>query len=226
MATLSIPDPVIVGFTKIATLPEASFEALLSALQNLPLKIHQFRGLDEATLEVPGIPSAEVKTIRNALFPLYRGRGSGKVPAAKYADDIAESLIGLGEGRDAWLQNEESLRKFKERLVQLLSVREPQLIAKAHDVLLEHAQTFSSVRIVSDIRPVFGESVEDNPEAAVLVHMLNLVYYQGGERREFVVAMDAKDIQVLLEACDRAVKKTKTLEAVITSTNMTYIEVV
>ncbi|HST51051.1 MAG TPA: hypothetical protein VLJ61_03495 [Pyrinomonadaceae bacterium] len=207
-------------------MPEESFNALLSALQHLPLKIHQHRVFDDSVLEPQGISSEDIKVIRDALFPLYRGRGSGTVPVTKFVGNVAESLTDAEGGGPDWIQNEELLGNFKERLIHLLSLSSPLLIAKAHDILLEHAQTFSSVRIVSDIRPVFGESVEGNPVAAVLVHMLNLVYYESGERREFVVAMDTKDIQVLLEACERAAKKTKSLESVIASTNMTYIEVV
>jgi len=224
MASLSIPDRVVAGFHKIATLSEDSFKELLSALQSLPLRIHQHAVFDESLIEPPGIPSEDVEVIRDALFPLYRGRGGSQVPAQKYADDIAAGLSESGEAD--WIKDGELLRTFKERLVRLLSVNAPQLIAKAHDVLLEHAKTFSSLRIVSDIRPVFGDNVEETPTAAVLVHMLKLVYYESGERREFVVAMDTKDIQAITEACDRAAKKTKSLESVIASTNMTYIEVV
>jgi hypothetical protein len=79
---------------------------------------------------------------------------------------------------------------------------------------------------VSDIRPVFSDDVEEAPTVAVIVHMLKIVYYQAGERREFVVAMDTKDIQLLIDTCDRAAKKTKGLETVIESANMAYIEVV
>lgn len=226
MASLSIPDRVIAGFTKIATLPEESFSELLSALQQLPLKIVQQGVFDESVIEPKGIAPEAAQAIRDALFPLYRGRGSSKVPVSEYVKDIAESLKEVEGDEAAWLQSEELFNRFKERLVRLLSVSASQLVAKAHNVLLEHARTFSSVRIVSDIRPVFGDDVEAAPTAAVIVHMLKLVYYQAGERREFVVAMDTKDIQLLVDACERAVKKTKSLESVIASTNMTYIEVV
>jgi hypothetical protein len=226
MASLSIPDRVIAGFRKIATLPEDSFKGLLAALENLPLQIHQQAVFDETLIEPPGIPLEDAKIIRDALFPLYRGRGASKIPAEKYASDITESLSAADGEEASWLENEVLLNTFKERLVQLLSVSAPQLIAKAHDVLLSHDQTFSSLRIVSDIRPVFGDDVEESPTAAVLVHMLNLVYFHAGDRHEFVVAMDTKDIQHLIEACERAAKKTKSLEAIIASTNMTYIKVV
>jgi hypothetical protein len=226
MASLTIPDRVVAGFRKIATLSEGSFKELVSALQSLPLQIHQQTVFDETLIEPPGIPLEDVKVIRDALFPLYRGRGAGKVPADKYANDIAESLSVASGEETSWLKDEKLLNTFKERLVQLLSISTPELIAKAHDVLLEHDQTFSSVRIVSDIRPIFGDDVEAGPTAAVIVHMLNLVYFHSGDRHEFVVALDTKDIQLLIEACERAAKKTKSLEAVIASTNMTYMKVV
>ncbi|MDQ3252968.1 MAG: hypothetical protein M3R15_03515, partial [Acidobacteriota bacterium] len=56
-----------------------------------------------------------------------------------------------------WTRSEDALNQFKQRLAQFLNVKSLQLVAKAHDVLLEHSQVFISARIVSDIRPVFGE---------------------------------------------------------------------
>ena len=71
--------------------------------------------------------------------------------------------------------------------------------------------------------PCFGEDAELPPEAAVVIHMLNIDH---GERRNFAVALDTKDVQVLIDALERAKKKTENLKSVIASTGMTYIDVV
>jgi hypothetical protein len=226
MALLSIPKPVIIGLDRIATLSDESYLELLAALERIPLKIRQHKVFDDTELNLQTISPADIRSIRDALFPLYIASASGKTPVSKYVDDVVESLKDERQGGTDWTQSEEAVSQFKERLLQLLSVSSLHLIAKAHDVLLEHAHTFSGARILSDIRPVFGENVEEPPTAAVIVHMLNLVYYRNGEREEFVVALDTTDIQLLLDALERAKKKTDSLKSTIESTGLTYLEVV
>jgi hypothetical protein len=225
MASFSIPQQIITGFTIIATMPEEAFNEFLSALNNIPPKILQHRVVDLSQVKLNTLSPEDTKAINDALAPLYRSMRGGDIEPSQYAKDIADSIREESRDDAAWAQSEEQLTQFKERLIRLLTAPSLQLIAKAHDVLLEHAQTFSSARILSDIRPVFGDNVEDPPVAAVVVHMLNLAYYQADERREFVVALDTKDIQDLLDICERAKKKTDRLRSVIASTDMTYIEV-
>lgn len=225
MASLSIPEPLLVGLMKIGTLSNESFRELLSALKNIPLKIRQHRIFEDWPLKLETLPQKDAKAIKDAIIPLYVGRASGQVPVSNYVDDIADALKEARGGVE-WIQSEEVLSKFKERLSQLLSIDSLQLIAKAHDVLIEHAHTFSTARIISDIRPVYGDKAEEPPRAAVLVHMLNLTYFSSGERQEFIVALDTKDIHYLMDMLERAKTKTESLKAVIASTNMTYMDVV
>lgn len=225
MASFSIPKQIIHGFTIIATMPEETFNEFVSALNNIPPKILQHRIVNLSEIKLNTLSPEDTKAMNDALAPLYRSMRGGDVKPAQYANDIADSIKEEGHEDAGWAQSESQLTQFKERLTKLLTMPSLQLIAKAHDILLEHAQTFFSARIVSDIRPVFGSDVEEPPVAAVIVHMLNIDYYQAGERREFVVALDTKDVQDLLDVCERAKKKTERLQSVIASTNMTYIEI-
>jgi len=226
MAQLSIPNPVISGLSRIATLSDESFGELNSAFERIPLRIRQHHIFDDSDLSLQTISPDDLRTIKDALFPLYMASAGGNVSASKYVDDVIESLKEDRQDHTAWIHSEEAVSKFKNRLLQLLNISSLQLIAKAHDVLLEHEQTFASARVVSDIRPIFGEKVEDAPIAAVIVHMLNIVYYQASERREIVFALDTKDIPYLLDVLERAQTKTERLKEVINSTNMTYLDVV
>jgi hypothetical protein len=225
MASLSIPEPIQIGLTKIAILSDESFQELISALEHIPLKIRQHRIFDDWPLNLQTLSEQDAKNIRDALIPLYIGLVSGKAQLSTYVDDITDSLR-QGRSGDEWAQSDEVTQGLKERLTQLLSIDSLQLVAKAHDVLLEHAQTFASARIISDIRPVFRDTVEETPRAAVIVHMLNLAYRDPAGRQEFVVALDTKDIQDLMDVLERAKKKTESLSRMMASTNMTYIEVV
>ncbi|MGI9104708.1 MAG: hypothetical protein ACR2G4_00510 [Pyrinomonadaceae bacterium] len=226
MASLSIPKQIASGLTSIATLPEEPFQELLSALDGIPLKIKQHGVFDDSSLSLKTIPPDELKEIKEALFPLIAGQSTSTTPVSDYVDSIADSLKESDEEDVGWAHSNETLNRFKERLTRLFSVESLRLIGKARNVLFRHAQTFSSARIVSDIRPVFKEEAEEPPVAAVIVHMLNIVYHSSGERKEFVVALDTTDIHLMMDSLKRAEKKTKSLESTIASTNMTYIEVV
>ena len=226
MASLSIPQQVASGLTKIALLPEGAFQELLGALESIPLKIKQHGIFDDSSLNLKTIPTDDMKEIKEALFPLVAGQGTSTTPVSDYVDSIADSLKESDEEGVEWAHSEETLSRFKERLALLLSIKSLRLVGKARNILFRNAQTFTSARIVSDIRPVFGEEVEELPVAAVIVHMLNIVYYCSGERQELAIALDTTDIQLLMDTLNRAEKKTKSLESIIASTNMTYIEVV
>jgi hypothetical protein len=225
MASVTIPESVVAGFTKIATLPEESFQEIISALRNIPLSIRQYRVFDAEGFAPQGIPPEEAKIIADAVFPLYRGLSTSKVALDTYVTDLSRSLRDAKPDGAEWLSSDDDFERFRERLARVLSVDSVKLVAKAHEVLVHHGNTFSTARILSDIRPVFGENVEDSPLAAVIVHMLNVVYYEGDTRKELVVALDTKDIQLLMDALKRAEAKTDSLKKIIASTRMTYIGV-
>ncbi|HEX8140687.1 MAG TPA: hypothetical protein VF544_24185 [Pyrinomonadaceae bacterium] len=226
MASLNIPAQVANGLSIIANLKDESFQELLSGLENIPLRIRQQIIFDDSGLNLETIPYDEAKAIKEAIFPLYLGRSTASVPTPTFVDDIIQSLIE-GRAKDSeWAHSEEILNRFRERLNKVLNIDRLNVISKAYDVLTEHAQTYSKARVLSDIRPVFGESIQGDPPSAVIVHMLNISYFQAGERHEFIVALDTKDVQQLMETLKRAEEKDKCLQSVISSTNMTFIEVV
>jgi hypothetical protein len=167
-----------------------------------------------------------LKSIRDTVYPIIVSSGSIREGQPDYVNSIADSLKEENQDEAHWTRSEDAFNQFKHRLTQLLNAKPLQLVAKAHDVLLEHSQIFTSARIVSDIRPVFGEKNEDPPTAAVIVHMLNMTYRSDSDTKDFVVALDTKDIQLLLDVLERAKTKTQSLESIIQATNMTYIPVV
>jgi hypothetical protein len=225
MASPSIPQSVINGFTKIATLPDESFQELLSTLEKHPLELKQGVVFEDEDLKLEFLSPEESKAIQEALFPVYLGIANGTFPTNAYVDSVAQALKEQASGSVEWAQSEENLEGFKHRLTQLANIESLLLIAKAHNVLTAHSHAYYSARILSDIRPVYGDNVAESPKAAVIVHMLHLVSYQNKARREFVVALDTKDIEDLITILERAKAKTESLESVIASTKLPYIAV-
>jgi hypothetical protein len=226
MASLAIPEPVAIGLSKIAALSEEAFEEVLSALNNIPLKIRQYAIFDDSAFKLQSVSPDEERAIKDAVFSLYVSRITNDASLLTFVDDIAESLRSAKRGEMEWTHSEDSLNAFKARLLKLLSVQTLELVAKAHDVLIRHAEVFSKTRIITDIRPVFGDTIGDTPPTAVIVHMLNISYSQAGRRQEIAIALDTKDLQQLKEMVKRAEDKEETLKSFIASTNTTYVEVV
>lgn len=224
MAKLDVPGPVRMGLLRIASLTDEQFQGLASSLDNLPLKIMQRGVFDYEALKSTVISSDDLSYIRQALFPLYLAQGRIDVPINTYADDIAQSLQVEPQTNEQPISGE-TTNRLKERLRHLLSLERPRLISKARDVLTGQTPAYSDGRIFTDIRPVFTEDIEAFPQFAVLVHVLKIDYYKDGDEREFVVALDAKDIQKLIDLLERAKKKSETVRSVTSSAGLSIIDI-
>jgi hypothetical protein len=135
------------------------------------------------------------------------------VPLSEFAEEVCRSLDETKV--DALKLKPERRDIFKQRITRLLAPSSSLAItARAVDVLTEHERIFTSARIITDIRSVFSDPSE-KPSAAFIVHMLNIHYRQGREKKEFFVALDSDDIAKLKEVLDRAEKKAKSLATLL-----------
>jgi hypothetical protein len=88
----------------------------------------------------------------------------------------------------------------------------------------EHEHALCNARIFTDARPVYGEDPTTLPSAAVITHMLKLVYHEGSKLEEIHVALDTADLLKLRSLIDRAQSKVAGLRKVFDSTNVPVIE--
>jgi hypothetical protein len=213
-----LPESLAKGLKDMAVLPQPSFDEFLSALRAIPREIKQYRVFGGPDFRIADTPDGG-QSIKEAAFSLLISRADRRVPIEEFLDSLMEA-ISWQPGFDQTLAS-----TLRQRIVDVLSIENLDLVARAHDVLLEHTHTFSTSRIVSDIRSVFGDSVENAPVAAVLIHMLNIVYYAGSRRERFAVALDEKDLDQLIEVLERARIKSKTLQSVMEAKDIPYIKV-
>jgi hypothetical protein len=211
----SIPEPLRRGFREIATLPEAAFQEFLTALRSLPIEIRQHRVFPD--IDLPDLPE-NGEAIKSATFALVISRADPRISTSQAIDSIAEALSSSDFDHTL-------LDVFRTRAEAILSVPSLDLIARAHNVLLEHACTYSSARVFSDVRAVFGDDVASEPQAAVIVHMLNITYHSAGRRETIAVALDEKDIDQLIAVLERARTKNTTLTNMIEKSGVRYLRV-
>ena len=210
-----LPEPLRKGLRDIASLSESEFDKFLSALQDIPVEIRQHRVFPD--FDLPGFPE-NGESIKSAAFSLILGLQQRQFPVSEIIDSVIDALKSYN------LENHQ-MNILRHRIEEILKIESLALIARAHRVLLEHSSTYSSVRIISDIRSIFGDDVTAQPQAAVIVHMLNITYNSAGRRENIALALDEKDIDELISVLERARSKTKTLRSTIEKSGIRYIKV-
>lgn len=111
-------------------------------------------------------------------------------------------------------------------LAKLMSLKALTQFAKALDLRNVYENILHTSRILTDIRPVFDDDeIEDEVEAAMVNHILQLKYRTGeGDSRELHLAVDATDLRALQKQIDRALKKEQAGNSFIKRANATVLE--
>lgn len=222
MAKLNIPARYRAGVFQIGKLDDRTIREIRAALdrilqdKDLEDEAAQNRPDQVAMTAVTSVPEirGDIKSIAEALAALYRVRSARDIPVEEFADDVCEAMTTLDE---ADLRVPESNRdEFKAKLLTLLRAEVFALVAKAHDLKTDDERTFCSARILTDLRPVFGNEIEAGPRGFVVVHLLKLGYHQGSkEHKEFYLSLDADDLETLRKTIDRAEAKAKSLRPIV-----------
>jgi len=221
MATLRIPKRYHEGIAKFLSLPEEHYQRLISNLQNTPFSFNIKEGLIKAISSIEEISSGDATKIADALMTLYIDRVTADKSTADFINDLSQ---GIAESRSEEFAPIDEIRsRVVPRLTQLYESESVMLAARASGVLFEYDHIFYKARILTDIRPVFGESAKD-AKAVMIIHNLRIHYHQGEDHKDFYVALDAKDVQKLIDTLERSKTKAETLKSVLGAANIPYIE--
>lgn len=217
---MRIPERHQAGLQELLQLPDQVFAALLSALRDFPFKsLTQANLLAVVEKNVPDVKTSGVEKLVDALGSLYVVLGSTELSASELVPDVVEALA-----EDSTLEAEE-VQRLSSRLREVLSLDRPALVAKASSLLSDYEHGLCRVKILTDMRPVFGESASDSPAAAVVAYTLKISYHSGPRIEDFYVAMDLQDLRTLKGLIGRAESKGKALEAILQKAGIPSVDV-
>ena len=220
MARINIPKSEYRVLQDLAELPDASFCQFLSGLAEIEPSIHELDFSALLVQKVPTISPPDLKAFLRTLLPLYRMMDTRERTAPEVAADIKET-IDRQQPQGFPLDKTDLVRQ---RIAKLLSVGGwLAVLAKAQNVRGDQERLFCAARILSDVRPVFGNT-PDSISAAVVVHSLNITYHQDGEHKDFYVALDTNDLRNLKKTVERAEKKHETLKSLIQKSTIRYFD--
>ncbi len=216
MPSISVPDAYQSGVDALVHITDDQFSQLLSALKAAKPSLFSTGLASQVAPSINGLKSREVRRIVESLVAMYAVRIRLGISSSEFASGISAAIDDFEE---ASFSEEDKLR-LAERLTQLLTQllemeKSLGITSKANDVLTEHEHTFCSARVLTDIRPIFQSDLASPPSEAVVVHTLKIAYHQDREHKEFYVALDSDDIQMLKSAIERAELKDRSAKSLL-----------
>lgn len=82
---------------------------------------------------------------------------------------------------------------------------------RALELKEEFGWVYRDSRVITDIRLVFNDHLQDTQRAALLLHQLRLTVQQGKKSRDLYISFDRTDLQMLKDQIDRALFKEDTI---------------
>ncbi len=201
----------VADFTLIQGLERKDLERVLKRLKSTKL---------------PPLSQAALCHLINDALPPEKRTGSSEV-----VESLGRVILGLGslelrgitdlqgllddldsDLREVWADDQSKIERWnriRPLLAQIPSIDSVRMTLKALDVSYEYANLLQYSRIMTDVRPIFNEG-GDQIEGAVVSFTLRMTFLNAGQPKSLSIAVDAADLKILLEQCQRALRKAET----------------
>jgi hypothetical protein len=173
MPRLTIPADQKAGLTKLRRLDSAQLAEFINALETAPLRMFYFQLARDVTNRVRSIPPDDIESIIESLWQIEFLRFSLEAPREPFMDDVRQAMVV------AEVANSDDISAFMPVVDRLLQTPSLSITAKAR-ALLTDGNSYCRSRVLTDVRPVFGTDITENPKAAMGVHHLTLSYHASG----------------------------------------------
>jgi hypothetical protein len=209
---LRIPEDDEEVLAELTALPADRLESILQAVRDVSPEspLSRFAGAIE---EKTGLDSALSGRVARFLVDINGGRVSrGEAPDAFLAALIegmkASSNERLSHGHP------EKLEGFLRRV--LTPPLPLQLAGKIRELRYERENRFCTARVISEIRPVFGDDLDAGPLATLILHTLRISVHcndSAAETKDIFFSLRGSDLKQLRDLLERAIKKDVVLSA-------------
>jgi hypothetical protein len=218
---LQIPREQQPGLVKFALLSDRAASELHKALSVAAQNVEGGSVSAESVGPVEAVSQGDLEKIVDAVLSLNFARVYSDRDVEDFAKDVSDSLQATASSD--FPATTEAIGRFRKRVQEFLSIGGITLSAKTDLLRYEHERSVHGLRILTDVRPVFGNNVEEAPEATVITHTLKLAYHRGGRLEEAFFGMDESDLQNLKEAVARAELKAKSIRGALAKAQLKVI---
>ncbi len=202
-------------------MPDDQFANLSAAFE----AASPFTGSAELTEQVAGRSGLDEAVVRDvvlislSLYSQLKFHGWTKSDIATGVSK-SDDLPGLDEASDV----DEVQARLASRIEHLLSFESIVTTARALDLLTENEHLFHSARVLTDIRPVFGEDPAQPPKGALVTETLKLEYFDEGTIQSTFIALSRSELKNLRDIIDRALSKSDTVHELLEQIGLSHFD--
>jgi hypothetical protein len=212
---LRIPPAHREALTTLRSITEEQFDLLLENLVGVP-PFAGASGLTDHASKTEGLAADEAQAVVLALLSLYA--------QLKFHGWTSEDLaVGVAHSDDL-PKSDADPSKLAHRLQVLLDLESVVTTGRALDLLTEHEHLFHSARILTDIRPVFGDDPKEPPSGALIIEALKVEYFDEGGTQSLYLALSRAELRNLRDTVDRALEKSDTVHDLLEQIGMSHFE--
>lgn len=216
---LQVPARYIPILNSVRKLPQSAVVELIRAVESTQVAASPDEMAINIGENVPSIPKDELVKILDLLYSLYHVRELSELNKNSFLRELAESV---SENAVPKITDEE-LPAVRQRLKDLLSLKPLESISKAVALQRQEERVYCDAKIISDIRPVFGDDPKVRPVAATITHSLKITYHENDAHREFYIVLDEVDLADLERVIKRAKAKSDTLTKMLSDAEITRL---
>lgn len=212
MATLTLPRRYQGGIAEIISWSDESANALITALESAPVTL-DYTALAKKIAEKTGTSPAKVRDVLRAIVSLHYIRSS-KVSLTEFVDDVEDAVR---ESPIREVLEKTDPKRFKDRLLKLLTVRTLVVAAKSQQVQKEYQNTLCSAEMFSDIRPILDSEGTSGATvlAAMFTHTMKITYHHGEDIRELFLTLDADDLDTIESLIEAARNNARQMQSIV-----------
>lgn len=211
---LRIPPAHIDAIAALRDMTGDQFEELKASLEEVS-SFAGTSGLIEYAARAESLTAEDAQSIVLALLSLYA--------QLKFHGWTSEDLAS-GVSRSDDLPKPDNPDQLAQRLQLLLDLDSVVTTGRALDLLTEHEHLFHSARILTDIRPVFGDDPKEPPAGALIIEALKVEYFDEGTTRSLYLALSRAELRNLRDTVDRALEKSDTVHDLLEQIGMSHFE--
>lgn len=212
MARYRLTPEVAEGLTPLSKLPTDDVRELAKEIdQKLAVRLAIEDDVEELLRDSPtlrALPPEDFVKLSEAFAGLHLLRFSASKSISEVVSDIAEAFRDLSFDQAA-------LDTLKENATTILGIKVLQTSVKAWTLVDDHGTIYLTSRVITDIRPVFDDDIDQPLRASLVTHTLKLNVRTDGRQRMLYIVTDNADLKELRDNIDRALAKGTSLKAMV-----------
>lgn len=217
MAKYRIPEQFISGFKELSSLKKDLTYKISDILKKLDIGDGP-ETLAKKLSDIKDLSKLDLSLISFTIFSLI---------SLAQKENIEHLVNDLTQAYS--LKNKEAkkdkITNLKNNLITILnSIDKINLTFKAIELQSEYDKIFTDCRVISDIRLIFLDKLDESPKQALVIHNLKMEYQQDEKIKESFFALDLDDLMKLKEQIERAIEKEKIIKGKINQ-EINFIEI-